>query len=304
MDIWKLGIVDAPLAEVIASGLENRAIHWIEEPAAFAFLADPFGIERAGQLHVFAEAYDYRARLGRIDVLTFDRSLSLVDRRPCLREPWHLSYPIVIEDAGERWMLPEAYRSGQLTLYRASDFPYSWAPAVTIELPACAVDATPFQHDGLWWLLYASTPSPGRPASLHLAFAEQLRGPWRAHPSSPLSDDPRGSRPGGTPLVVNELLCAPMQDCSVTYGGAVRPLWFDRLTPNEVSWRLGEPIGPPASAGAFRDGLHTLSAVGTRTLIDVKRIERSWRRLPTDVLGRSRRAVRGWRARSRRRPPR
>lgn len=290
MDIWKVGVVNAPMAEVLQSGLANHSIRWIEAKGSYRFLADPFGLMQGDELFVFAEAYDYRSRLGMIEVLRVGGELQLLERKTSLTEAWHLSYPIVIEEGGEFWMLPEASRSGRLTLYRSIAFPDSWEPFAVLDLPHVAVDATPFRHDGVWWLIYAAKDD----GALHLCIAESLAGPWRPHPDSPLTRHPQGARPGGTPISIDGRICAPVQDCSRTYGGAIRPLWFDELTPDRAITRLGGPVLAPASAGSHRDGLHTLSACGRYTLIDVKRVERSWARVPIDLLGRCRRAVRGW----------
>jgi hypothetical protein len=60
-----------------------------------SLLADPFGWQEAGVLHLFAERYDYGTRHGVIDRLALDASLQVIDTQRCLREPWHLSYPLV-----------------------------------------------------------------------------------------------------------------------------------------------------------------------------------------------------------------
>ncbi len=62
-----------------------------------------------------------------------------------------------------------------------------------------------------------------------------------------------------------------MQDCSRTYGGAIRPLTVHRLTPDLFDAELGEPLAIPRGFAPFDAGLHTLSAIGDATLIDVKR---------------------------------
>lgn len=65
------------------------------------------------------------------------------------------------------------------------------------------------------------------------------------------------------------------QDCSRTYDGALRPLWFDRLDETGVKATAGAPLDVPASAGRYREGSHTLSSGGGVTFIDVKYIDRS-----------------------------
>ena len=274
-DIWRIGLVEAPIETIAATGIAS-GVRWFPEEPAFTFLADPFGLWRDGRLHVFTEAYDYRTRHGVIDLLELGLDLVPVRRRTVLREPWHLSYPQVFEADGEVWMAPEAHRSGALTLYRAARFPDVWEPAVRLELDTPAVDATVFRHGGLWWMAYApSGPQSFKQGRLHLAYAERLAGPWRTHPQNPVRIDRASSRPGGAPFLSEDRLVLPVQDCTQTYGGAIRLLRIDRLTPDRFEAEARGLIGPPVEAGAYRDGLHTLSGCGPVTLIDVKRIDRS-----------------------------
>ena len=49
-------------------------------------------------------------------------------------------------------MLPEGSLSGQLTLYRATDFPLAWQPErVLLERPL--IDASMVKWEGRWYLL-------------------------------------------------------------------------------------------------------------------------------------------------------
>jgi hypothetical protein len=272
-DLWRVGMVRAPMAVLLAPGaLERHEITWLEEPQALRFMADPFGVWRDGRLHVFVETYDYRDRHGVIEALTFDADLRLLDRRQALSEPWHLSYPFIVEAEGQTWMLPEAHQSGRLTLYRCEDFPARWTPAQVVELDAVAIDATPVFHEGLWWLFY--TPAGTRAekvSALHVAWAPRLTGPWTPHAGNPVRFDAASSRPGGTPLVVDGTLVLPVQDCGRTYGGGMRSLRITALTPDRFEAQADPPMVMPASFGAYREGFHTLSAAGDVTLIDAKR---------------------------------
>jgi len=276
-DIWRVGIVPAPIDEVAATGLVGHEVLWLPEEPGFRFLADPFGLWRDGQLHLFAEAYDYRTRHGVIDHLRFDSDLRLQDRRTVLRADWHLSYPYVFEAEGETWMLPEAHRSGRLTLYRAATFPDRWEASAEIALDVVPIDATPVWHDGLWWLFYSGGPDrAARMGALHLAWAERLTGPWHPHKLNPVRRDVGGGRPGGTPFMEGANLCLPVQDCRRTYGGAIRILRFTRLTPDAVEAELGPLLSPPAGT-PYQEGFHTLSACGAISLIDAKKVDRTGR---------------------------
>lgn len=276
-DIWRIGLAQASIASCARPGaLEAASILWLDPGPPFTFLADPFGMWRDGRLHLFAEAYDYRTRHGVIELLILGEDLQVQSRRTVLREPWHLSYPFVLEAEGEVWMAPEAHRSGALTLYRAQAFPGRWEAAARLELDTPPIDATPFRHGGLWWLAYSPAGSQAdKQGRMHLAFAERLTGPWTVHPGNPVRTDLASSRPGGTPFVADGALMLPVQDCSRTYGGAIRLLRIDQLGPDRFVAEAGPPILAPNCATPYVDGLHTLAGCGPVTLIDVKRIDRS-----------------------------
>lgn len=276
-DIWRIGVVEAPIVEIARRGFPADApVHWLPEEGRLTFLADPFGVWIDGRLLLFAEAYDYRTRHGVIVLTELDADFSPVQRTVVLREPWHLSYPQVLEAEGDWWMIPEAHRSGVLTIYRAVAFPHRWEPAVRLELDAPAIDATPFRHDGLWWLAYSPAGAQRwKQGRLHLAFAERLTGPWRTHSGNPVRDDLASSRPGGTAWRENGVPCLPVQDCTRTYGGALRVLKIAELSSRSFVAEATAPLRPPRGAGAYREGLHTLSACGPVTLFDAKRVDRS-----------------------------
>jgi hypothetical protein len=239
---------------------------------------------RDGQLFVFVESYDYRVRIGGIDVLCFDAGLRLKWRKPCLRESWHLSYPFVLEDGATTWMLPEAHRSGTLRLYRAVEFPLRWQVAATIELDTVPVDATPVKFQGRWWLFYSpATSKRDKISRLHVAWADALTGPWHPHPGNPVRVDVSSARPGGTPLLIDGQLVLPMQDCRSTYGGAIRPLHVRQLTTTAFEAEAGAAIAAPAGYAPYVEGLHTMASCGTHTLVDAKYIDRGLGGLAIDL---------------------
>lgn len=276
-DIWRIGLVEAPIAEVARHGFPPDApVHWLPEEGRLKFVADPCGVWLDGRLLLFAEAYDYRTRHGVIELIELGADFAPVRRSVVLREPWHLSYPQVFAADGDWWMIPEAHRSGALTLYRAAAFPHRWEPVVRLELDTPAIDATPFRHEGLWWLAYSPAgPQRWKQGRLHFAFAERLTGPWRRHSGNPVRNALASSRPGGTAWLENGFPRLPVQDCTRSYGGAVRVLKILELSPHRFETEASAPLRPPSSVGAYRHGLHTLSACGPVTLFDVKRVDRS-----------------------------
>ncbi|NHO31955.1 glucosamine inositolphosphorylceramide transferase family protein [Acetobacter fallax] len=276
-DLWRCAAVHAPIGELVSAGtLEGQRITWLNDTRSFRFLADPFGIWRDGILHVFAEAYDYRDRRGRIDHLAFDSDLTLLGRGTVLNPPWHLSYPVIIEDDGEIFMLPEAWNTGTLQLYRAVSFPHHWEPVADWSFPVAAIDASPVRYGGLWWMFFSPPGNKAeRQSVLCAAWAEKLTGPWHLHPGNPLRRNPASSRPGGTPVVTSAGIVLPTQDCTHTYGGALSLLTITDPTPDRFQATVTGHITAPSSCAPWRQGLHTLSGAGPITIIDAKRISLS-----------------------------
>ncbi len=271
-DFWRCGIAHVEAKHIIRHhSLENIPITWLPGTKGIQYLADPFGIWHHGRLHIFTEVFDYISGIGSINVTILDNDLAVLEQRAVLSESWHLSYPFVFEAEGEIWMIPEAYESGGLHLYRARSFPFTWERAAEIRLPDVPLDATILRHDGYWWLFYAPAhPISARLTTLCAAYATSLHGPWLAHPANPICHDERGARPGGTPVLIDDVPHLPLQACAGSYGSGLRILRLDHLSPSEIAISMTGEICAPPSAAPFTAGCHTLSAAGPVTLIDVK----------------------------------
>lgn len=272
-DHWRCAIVHAPLTELVRAGsLNGFPITTLPDIGDHRFLADPFGLWRDGRLYVFAEAFDYRAPRGVIEVLIYERTGALLERRKILEEAWHLSYPFVFEHEGETYMLPEASESGALSLYRARLFPFEWERVDAFSFPEAAIDATPLYHSGRWWMFWTPLGSRDeRQSVLKISGADALTGPWSS--LGMFLNDRAGARPGGTPIIVDDALYLPTQDCRGTYGRGIRLLRIEGLERGLPKVTPDAELYIPAQLRKrFPDGMHTLSAAGAITLIDVKKI--------------------------------
>ena len=275
-DLWQVGIVPQPVTDVLTpQGLDKARVVWLPDAGSFRFNADPFGLYHGDGFSVLVEAYDYRSKRGEIHYYSYDRAWSLTGRGTALATGFHLSYPFLIRDGGDIYMLPEAHKSRRLTLYRAIDFPRAWEPvADLLDIPA--IDATVVKHDGRWWMFYA-LPGPDNQAmrELHLAYANAPTGPWQPHAANPVRHGLDASRPGGLPFVQDDALHLPMQDCTRGYGCAINVLRVETLTTDAFAASIVQSLPPEGWNPAYPDGLHTLSGDGGATLIDVKRVDRS-----------------------------
>ncbi|CAK7192060.1 hypothetical protein COMNV_00243 [Commensalibacter sp. Nvir] len=272
-DVWRIGIIKATMSQVITEGLQS--IHWLKEEPNFTFLADPFGLFKQEKLYIFAEAYDYREKHGKIDVLVLSQDLQLLDRSTVLKEPWHLSYPMIVEDKKEIFMLPEAHNAEKTSLYQAINFPYQWERVKNFSFPAKTIDPTLIFYKDLWWMFY--TPiypdvKLSRQRMLCIAYAKELKGVWNLHPMNPVRITPASSRPGGSAIVIDDSIYLPTQNCTYTYGGSLSYLKISQLNTEKFEAHTVFELNASSQFGHYNKGVHTLSSAGPYTLIDAKNI--------------------------------
>jgi len=264
---WNIGVLDAP----IESLLEPRAPlnpRWLQTPRRREFFADPIGIVHDGRAIIFCEHLDYRG--GRGCIRAFDAGAPTRVHAVDIGPPVHLSYPYLIEDGGALYCIPETCGANEVALYSVERFPDRWRRVATLISGIPLIDVTPFRFGERWWLA-ASLPAPrGANCELYLYYADALAGPWQPHAANPVKVDIRSARPGGTPFWKNGVFYRPAQDCSATYGRRVVINRVLRLTTRCFEEEPAAVVEPP-STGAYRAGLHTVSALGEQTLIDAKR---------------------------------
>lgn len=266
-DSWNVAMVDQPAAAFLSAAPE-LPVRWLRPLSRRHFLADPFGVWRAGRLHLLAEEFDYGTGLGVISQSTLDGSTDAV-LRPAIRPGVHASYPYPVEHGAELYCVPETYQAREAALYTAVAFPHIWQRERALLTGIAAVDSTVLSYDGRWWL-FCTDQDRGPDHRLFIWHALDLLGPWQPHRGNPVKCDITSARPAGTPFVADGVLYRPAQDCSVTYGARVVIHRVVELTPDSfreepVVWIEPDPNGP------YPHGLHHLASAGDVTLIDGKR---------------------------------
>ncbi|HEU0082655.1 MAG TPA: hypothetical protein VFQ87_07240, partial [Bradyrhizobium sp.] len=81
------------------------------------FYADPFPVKWQGRTFVFFEDLDHRTGKGIISATEFGDAGPVGEVVPVLEEPWHLSYPFLIEHNDDLWMIPESSEHRDVALY-------------------------------------------------------------------------------------------------------------------------------------------------------------------------------------------
>jgi hypothetical protein len=273
---WKVGwrFIDGP---GLIDGLAAPRLGWRRLPDdGHHFYADPFPIEHKGELFIFLEDYDHRVGRGVISVVKFNDSGPEHTPQPVLRHDVHLSYPMVFEDAGEIWMIPETSAARTVELYRAPRFPDRWELVGTLLEGLEVSDATVFQHRDRWWMTATVREGGSWSDALHVWHAECLTGPWRPHVHNPVLIDIASARPAGRVVVRGGRLLRPVQDGRFGYGAALAVAEITRLDEENFEQEVIGRLQP----GQWWPGrrLHTLNRAGRLECIDGSAMSpRFWR---------------------------
>ena len=224
-----------------------------------SLVADPF-IIRANPWFMFFEVLRRDINVGEIGLATSNNLTDWAYQQIVLREPFHLSYPYVFEWQNTYYMIPETLGANAVSLYRADEFPTRWSLFAKLIEGPCA-DPSIVRFADLWWLFLCSTPY--QHDTLRLYFAEDLTGPWREHPRSPLiHGDKCRARPAGRILTCNNKLIRFAQECAPQYGTRVRAFDILELTTTDYTEveNLASPVLQPGNSGWNATGMHHIDA--------------------------------------------
>jgi hypothetical protein len=223
-----------------------------------SFVADPFMIKARDKWHMFFEAMNTASSKGEIAYASSPDGIQWEYGGIVLSEPFHLSYPYVLEWRENYYMVPETHMTNSVRLYVADIFPTKWRCIGTLLDKAYYADASLVHHQEKWWLFadmfYKANDTLG------LYYAPELWGPWNEHPKSPvIAGDPGNARPAGRLIEYNGRLVRFAQDCSKRYGLQVRAFEVTEMSALEYCERrakLARPILWPTKNGWNSAGMH------------------------------------------------
>lgn len=143
------------------------------------YRADPFLWPWQGQLWVFFEEFEYLKNKGRLAACRLDGS----DYAVVLEQPYHLSYPFLLEYQKRLYMVPESCANQTVDLYECVDFPQRWRKVCTLIEGLDGADATLLWENERWWMFVSVRPESGGQRHLEIySRTELIGGDWIAHP--------------------------------------------------------------------------------------------------------------------------
>ena len=122
----------------------SKGLEVIEAPNHNTY-ADPFLLGN----YLFFENFDHEK--GVIACIEMKDGV-FSDPVTVLERPYHLSYPYLLEDEGEIYMIPETLGSNTIEIYRARPFPYRWEFVTVIMKGVAAVDTNIIKYGNEYFL--------------------------------------------------------------------------------------------------------------------------------------------------------
>jgi hypothetical protein len=247
-----------------------NGFRFIEAPKGH-FWADPFGFACEGKNWAFFEEYSYAEKRAWIACAEISADGSLLPSVRCLDTPGrHYSYPYIFRDGTDIFMIPEAYDSESVDLYRCERFPDKWVHVENM-LKGKFVDTSVWKDQGLWWMMTTSVDPNPRTPCLFLFYSESLTGSWRFHPANPISTDVRNNRGAGRIFQAHGRWIRPSQSCCPIYGYSFSLNEVAKLSPQEYSERTLLTVTPP-DVNKDLCAVHTYNWVGNVELLDGARM--------------------------------
>jgi hypothetical protein len=237
-------------------------------PPKDRYWADPFVLEKGGRYFIFFEDLPFAAGKAHISMVEVTREGGATPPVKVLERDYHLSYPFLVEQDGELYMIPESGSNRTVEVYRCVDFPLRWRLERVLLDGVRLVDATFHRGEDRWWMFANAAAGGSRmfDDELHLFYADRLLGEWKPHPRNPVKSDVRGARPAGQLVWRNGALLRPAQICVPRYGAGISMNRVQRLTPHEYAERQVERVLPGPESGLL--GIHTVNRAGELTVVD------------------------------------
>ena len=164
-----------------------------------SFLADPFVIKYNNKTVIFVEDYSFKNRKGKISAYEIN-SKSYKKLGTVIEEEFHLSYPFLIEDKEDLFMVPETHQTKDIRIYRCTEFPLKWKLHKILISDIGAVDTNIFKFNNKYWLFtnLDTSNSSDYSSELHIFYADNIESSeWKPHALNPVIFDSKKARNGG-----------------------------------------------------------------------------------------------------------
>lgn len=238
-------------------------------PPKDRFWADPFVYFKNDKYYIFLEELLYKEGKGKIAVIEMDQNGTYSKPTTVIEKKYHLSYPFLIEENNELYMIPESSENKTIEIYKCTNFPYKWDFHKVLINNIKAVDTTILKHNGKYWLFCNVVENSGASSydELFLFYSDSLlESEFVPHPQNPIVSDAKTARPAGNIFEYKGKLFRPAQNCTKVYGYGMQIKEIITLTETEYEEKHIQSIYPNWEKDLI--ATHTLNHINKLTVID------------------------------------
>jgi hypothetical protein len=228
--------------------------------------ADPFIFKTDdGRINIIFESVSTYNLDGKISLIVLNDLLEPVLEKVVLDTNAHLSYPYVFKENGKIYVFPESAFGGTLFCYEFDQAKRLLTNKKEV-MKAPLLDSSILKHENKYWL-FATMLGEKRNSDLHIFYADNLCGPYKAHAGNPVKNDPDGSRPAGNFIEVDGDIYRPTQNCSNYYGESITINKISTLTTTDFKEEEYMVLRADKN-DEFNYGIHTINAVDDMIIVD------------------------------------
>lgn len=223
--------------------------------------ADPFLFVFNGELYLFYEHQDCWFGKGRLCMRKTSDLITWTPEVDILIEPFHLSFPNVFEHEGKVYMLPETGANKKLTVYEAVNTSLTqWKPVKDIlDDGRVLYDSTIYKKDGVYYLFTGSDNEVIQEEFLYTS--DNLYGPYKEHPCSPIYNGRDGGRNAGRIIEYCGRCFRPVQVCLTSYGEQTSIMRIEKLSTTEYEETVYKTNIIDTTQRPYGEGGHQFNAV-------------------------------------------
>jgi hypothetical protein len=217
------------------------------------FWADPFTFKYKNENHLFFENYSYKTQKGKITTGVLENNkISMV--KDVLVRDYHLSYPFIVQENDDIFMIPEAGQNMRLEIYKSTEFPLKWELYSTGFEGVSLVDTTVYtdSNNDVWLFTNKGTPPLNDFGSeLYIYKIDSLKlNKIIPHKKNPVIIDCRYGRNAGPIYKDGDKIIRPSQNIiNETYGYGINLSIIKKLTIDEYEEELITTIKPDFKKG-------------------------------------------------------
>lgn len=259
---YNIGIIEKDASTVIEKGVGAGDIKWLKHSYKDRFFADPFLVKEDNEkLFIVCEELSFWNNKGIISLLVANKSdFSLMEKKKLIEEPWHLSFPYVINN---EYLLPESHKGGKAYLYHLNTSTWEIDDKKLVCEECGFVDPVIIRDDNNRDVLLSTDNYSEK------LYSFVLGDDGKCHQIShtPLLSDKARTRAAGSVFTYKGKTVRPVQDCVERYGRQTRIVKVNKINRDKYQAEdiavLNSDLNPP-----YDETFHTFNVYENCIIVD------------------------------------